>query len=251
MSLTFIPPKITEGEKIVELVQEDVVCETLKWKAATVVYMVLDPQHLGAMERFIMAQGDLENKPKVYYHNDGYFVVRFAKEEERDMVMCVGPHMLNNRTVIIKPWTGDFNFHYEILTVIPLWIKLPNLPLNCWGYTALSKIGSALGRPLYADACTTLNSRITFARILMEMEITRPLLDKIKVQDPKGKVYDQRVWYDWKPSYCSTCLQVGHDCAMKQNHKQPVEPKNDPPPEPKEKPKAIYHKQRRVETTWK
>ncbi|KAK6789451.1 hypothetical protein RDI58_013251 [Solanum bulbocastanum] len=43
----------------------------------------------------------------------------------------------------------------EILTTIPLWVKLPNLSLNCWNAVVLSKIGSSLGKPLYADECTS------------------------------------------------------------------------------------------------
>ncbi|KAK6784251.1 hypothetical protein RDI58_017705 [Solanum bulbocastanum] len=52
---------------------------------------------------------------------DGYFVVRFANEEERDMVLFLRPHHLLRRPVIMKPWVLEFNFKEEILTTIPLW----------------------------------------------------------------------------------------------------------------------------------
>lgn len=89
----------------------------------------------------------------------------------------------------MKPQTKDFEFHQEILTIIPLCIKLPNLLLNCWGYKALTKIGSYLGKPLYAGDCTTQMGRITYARILVEMNINRPLPDIIKVQDHNEKLF--------------------------------------------------------------
>ncbi|KAK4713158.1 hypothetical protein R3W88_019065 [Solanum pinnatisectum] len=95
------------------------------------------------MERFIIEQGPFSTKPVVLYHSDGYFVVRFANEEERDKVLCAGPHYLLKRHVIMKPWLLEFNFKEEILTTIPLWIKLPNLPLNYWNFVVLRKICSS------------------------------------------------------------------------------------------------------------
>ncbi|WMV30066.1 hypothetical protein MTR67_023451 [Solanum verrucosum] len=104
------------------------------------------------MERFISEQGTFTIKPIILYHKDGYFVVRFAKEEEMDKVLCSGPHYLMRRPVIMKPWVLEFNFNKEILTTIPLWVKLPNLPLNCWNEVVLSKIGSS-----WANLCMLTN----------------------------------------------------------------------------------------------
>ncbi|KAG5599650.1 hypothetical protein H5410_031020 [Solanum commersonii] len=119
----------------------------------------------------------------------------FANEKERDRVLCSGPHCLLRRPIIMKPWDQDFNFKEEILTTIPLWINL--------------------GKPLYADECTTQTSRISFARILVEMDITRILPNVIKIQDPKRRVLEQQVRYEWKLIFCQKCLQVGHSCIAK------------------------------------
>ncbi|KAK4731720.1 hypothetical protein R3W88_024708 [Solanum pinnatisectum] len=51
--------------------------------------------------------------------------------------------------IIMKLWTDDFDFHAEILQTIPIWVRLPNLPLNSWGMDSLSRIGSGLAVPLY------------------------------------------------------------------------------------------------------
>lgn len=100
-------------------------------------------------------------KPMVYYHNAGYFVIKFDSVAERDVVIQSGPYMLNNRPTMLREWKADFDFNEEVLKTIPLWIKLPNLPLNCWGMDSLSRIGSGLGKPVYADDCTTKVDRIT------------------------------------------------------------------------------------------
>ncbi|KAG5632241.1 hypothetical protein H5410_003958 [Solanum commersonii] len=80
------------------------------------------------MERFIHEHGTFTIKPVILYYKDKYFVVRFANEEERDMVLCLVPHYLMRRPIIMKPWVPEFNFKEEILITIPLRVKLPNLP---------------------------------------------------------------------------------------------------------------------------
>ncbi|XP_070013814.1 uncharacterized protein [Nicotiana sylvestris] len=96
-------------------------------------------------------------------------------------------------------WSADFDFNKEVLQTIPISVKYPNLPLNCWGKRSLSRISSGLGIPLYADACTTQVDRISYARVLVEMDVTKELPRSIKVTDPNGKEFMQEITYVWEP----------------------------------------------------
>ncbi|KAK4713244.1 hypothetical protein R3W88_019151 [Solanum pinnatisectum] len=203
MNLCYVPPILIDGEKVIQLEKQEFEAETEKWKQAVVLYVVGD-----------------RLSPKVYYHNDGYFVMRFSSTEDRDEVLFSGPYMMSSRPVIVKAWCPNFNFNNEVLRMIPLWVKLPNLPLNCWGKDSLSRIGSRLGRHLYADECTSCIDRISFARILVEMDITQVLHVHVKVQDPNGRVFEQSIEYEWKPSYCTKCLIIGHSCQHLETKRQ-------------------------------
>ncbi|XP_070035121.1 uncharacterized protein [Nicotiana tomentosiformis] len=111
----------------------------------------------------------------------------------------------------MKAWTPEFNLHDEVLRNIPLWVRFPNLPLNCSSMKALSKVGSALGNPVYTDDCTTGSVRISHARMLIEMDITKPLPRRVKMLDLMGKTIEQEISYDWEPTYCNKCLKIGHN----------------------------------------
>uniref|UniRef100_M1DNN1 Endonuclease/exonuclease/phosphatase n=1 Tax=Solanum tuberosum TaxID=4113 RepID=M1DNN1_SOLTU len=213
MTLNFIAPMLQNGEKVVKLCKEEVELETQKWKHALILYVVGVTPTIASLERYITAQWNYITKPTVYYHNDGYFLVRFASLDDRDEVLYSRPHMLNNRPIIAKTWSPDFDLSKEVLQTIPIWVKFPNLPLNCWGIQSLSRISSGLGLPLYADECTTKVARISFARVLIELDITKELPLLVRVEDPNGKVFDQKVIYEWIPAYCPKCLQVGHKCT--------------------------------------
>lgn len=95
------------------------------------------------MERYIALQVNIVSKPKVYYHNNGYFLVRFANIEMK--VLYSGPHMLNNRPIIVNVWSLEFDFNNEVLKTVTIWVKYPNLPLSCWSMDSLSRISSGLG----------------------------------------------------------------------------------------------------------
>ncbi|XP_075086062.1 uncharacterized protein LOC142168806 [Nicotiana tabacum] len=113
----------------------------------------------------------------------------------------------------MKQWSPWFDFGSEFLTEIPLWVRFPKLHMNCWSGNSLSRIASTIGIPMFAGECTAKQSRISFARILIEVNVTKPLPSKVPVMDESGAVFEQAVEYDWRPKLCEKCLKTGHDCA--------------------------------------
>ncbi|KAH0776401.1 hypothetical protein KY290_007812 [Solanum tuberosum] len=135
MGLSYVAPVMKNEEKVVELNKEEVEKATEVWKQALILYVVGDSPTIAAVERYIALQVNTISKPKVYYHNDGYFLVRFASMDDRNKVLYSGPHLMNNQPIIVKAWSSDFDFNKEVLQTVPIWVKYPNLPLNCWVWT--------------------------------------------------------------------------------------------------------------------
>ncbi|XP_056685384.1 uncharacterized protein [Spinacia oleracea] len=184
------------------------------WLASIVLYVVGDAPTIASVKRFIDATWSNVGTPNVFLHDEGYFLVQFDSIADRDLVLSGGPYTFFSKPVIVKPWAANFNFYEEVLRVIPLWVKLPNLPLNCWSSQSLSRIGSLLGVPICADDCTTRQQRISFARLLVEMDVTDTLPDHVWIVDTNGREFKQLVLYDWKPAYCHKCKMPGHNCAL-------------------------------------
>ncbi|XP_070036989.1 uncharacterized protein [Nicotiana tomentosiformis] len=180
--------RIFDGEIVVQLEEDDVAAETEKWNLSLVAYVVGNTPSIGAMERFIANQWNFVTKPKVLLHNDGYFVIRFASAKDRNAVLFFGPYTLYNQLIILRSWSVDFDFNEEVLRTILLGVKLPNMPLKCWSERSLSKIGSGLGKPIYADECTSKAERISYSRLLIEMDVSRPLPGTIKLKDEMKKL---------------------------------------------------------------
>lgn len=133
-------------------------------------------------------------------------------------ILYSGPYSINNRLIILKPWTADFNFNEEFPTEIPLWVNFPQLPMNCWGPKSLSMIASALGIPMRAYEYTAKQKRVSYAIILIEINVTTTLPDEITVMDPNGRTFQHAILYDWKQLFCEKCQVIGQLEKRKRNH---------------------------------
>lgn len=196
MGLKFIPPVFIDGIPTAKLDKIEVERMSESWLNAVVVYVVGQNPTLNAISQYVKTQWQSQEEPQVFKHDEGFFIVRMKTREERDFILFSGPHLFYGKAMIVKQWSANFNFHEEVLKVIPIWVKMPNLPLNCWGENYLSRIGSVLGVPLYADECTSQGLRISYARLLIEMDITQEIPKVVAVEDLNGVVFKQKLEYD-------------------------------------------------------
>jgi hypothetical protein len=103
-----------------------------------------------------------------------------------------------------------FDFQANDMTKLPTWVKLPNLPLRCWTPLCLSKIGSMIGKPIHCDIPTATMSRLSYARILVEVDLLQELPNAIQVVLPNGSPLSQQVTYESLPRFCKRCRVIGH-----------------------------------------
>ncbi|KAG5590704.1 hypothetical protein H5410_041218 [Solanum commersonii] len=75
---------------------------------------------------------------------------------------------------------------------------------------ALSKVASAIVEPIHMDNFTNDMTQISYARVLLEVHVAQPLLDKIYISTPYGE-FQQSVDYDWRPKLCSSCMKFVHE----------------------------------------
>ncbi|XP_021767732.1 uncharacterized protein LOC110732122 [Chenopodium quinoa] len=226
-TLSFVAPKVQDGKLIAELQATELEAGNRKWANALVFYVVGFYPTIAVVLRFFAQQWNDMQKPDVYWHDDGYFIVNMCSSDDRDTILCSGPHMFLGNPAIVKPWCRNFDFHAEILRTISLWVKFPNLPLNCWESDTLTRLGSLLGVPICADECTTRQLRVSFTRVLIEIDVTKPMPTSIWVERPSKELLEIRVVYEWAPPFCSKCNKIGHDCSVKppmpkQASKQPT-----------------------------
>lgn len=72
--------------------------------------------------------------------------------------------------LILKQWHRMMKLSKEDKKSIPVWVKFYNIPLEYWDEDGLSRIASAVGVPLFMDQPTSSGSRISFARVCVNIQ---------------------------------------------------------------------------------
>ncbi|XP_070005203.1 uncharacterized protein [Nicotiana sylvestris] len=179
LALSYSPPMIMDGNVVIQDPMEPAK-EVDKWKHSLIVV--------------------------------GYFIAKFKEEDDLKEILYGEPYKINNKSIILKKWSPDIEFDTAFLKEIPIWVSFPNLHMVYWGKDSLRRLGITIGVPLFADECTTNQLRISFARMLIEVNITKPLPTEVKIQDSSGKMYHQAVRFEWQLEFCSDCQRLGHVC---------------------------------------
>ncbi|KAL3507259.1 hypothetical protein ACH5RR_032641 [Cinchona calisaya] len=112
--------------------------------------------------------------------------------------------------IFVKPCSPDLDLSKEELTSVPVWVKLPNLKFNYLSTKTLNKMVSYIGNPLYTNKITAEQSRLSFARICVEVNVSSNLPKQIPYTDEHGRNLLQEVIYEWVPPKCLKCKTFGH-----------------------------------------
>ncbi|KAL2942681.1 hypothetical protein RDABS01_031030 [Bienertia sinuspersici] len=147
---------------------------------------------------------------KVLLVGKGLYLVRFNSVEQREQIWNDEPKFFDSKPVIMKKWDPDMELHKETIKTVPIWIRFPKLELKYWGHRSLHKLGDAIGTTLKVDRLTEQKERLAYARIMVEVDIQKELLDQIEFINEKGISMVQLIEYEWRPNFCSKCNKYGH-----------------------------------------
>ena len=103
----------------------------------------------------------------------------------------------------------DFEMGADIFSQIPIWVEFPRLPNGYWSLTTQIKVSSATGIPSITDGFTAILEKMSYARVLIEMDIWKFLPDTIIVETP-SRPWNQSIEYEWRPKFCNNCTKLGH-----------------------------------------
>jgi hypothetical protein len=143
-------------------------------------------------------------------HESGWLVYKFNNVDDKLAVLARGPYLVHRRPLILKSMPEYFDSSHEEMTKAPVWVKFPNLPLKCWSTRCLSKIASLIGKPIQTDRITASMSRISYARVLVELDLLDELTHAVDILLPNGTTLKQSIVYETLPRFCKLCKALGH-----------------------------------------
>ena len=108
---------------------------------------------------------------------------------------------------------------------ISIWVKFFNIPLEYWTVTSLGYIASAVGIPLHLDTLTENHSRLSYARICIEVDVNCTFPNTALLALGNGTYSTIRIEYPWVPQKCDHCKIFGHNLVKCPSGKKMAVPK--------------------------
>ncbi|CAN1130296.1 hypothetical protein LINPERHAP2_LOCUS5742 [Linum perenne] len=135
----------------------------------------------------------------------GFYVVNFETIADYERAMFGGPWMVNDHYVVIQEWRPYFRPEETLLSTLRVWVRLPGIPFEYFDREILKIIGDRIGRTVRIDHTTLEGSRGNFARICVEVDLSKPLLSKYRL---RRRV--RRIEYEGLHTICFNCGCYGH-----------------------------------------
>ena len=119
----------------------------------------------------------------------------------------------------LNGWTPDFDPEADTPKAVPIWVRLPNLPMHCWNPKSLQAIGNALGK--YIDMASP-KDQYACAHICVEVDLEAGLPEAINLTVGNWSHF-QKLDYEQLPFKCRGCHEYGHfirNCPKKTESQQ-------------------------------
>ncbi|XP_059076672.1 uncharacterized protein LOC131875950 [Cryptomeria japonica] len=140
---------------------------------------------------------------------NNYFMVSFDCMADRNRIFEGGPYFYNQVGLFMKPWHAGFNPTEELPSRVPVWVRLPWFPIECWREDVLHLVASLLGKPVGSSQQTQFKKVMTFARVCVEIDLSMPLPDSVEVS-AGSYTWVQQIDYETLPFRCRFCHEYGH-----------------------------------------
>ncbi|CAN1787951.1 hypothetical protein LINPERHAP1_LOCUS17862 [Linum perenne] len=183
---------------------EEVINFCKPWSRALVVKVLEKSFSFLAMKRrleFLWARSgpiqvsDLDNR---------LFLVRFAQEKDYRVAAFGGPWKIYDFYIAVAQWSPSFNEEDPFKSILT-WVRLPKLPIQYFNQVAVERIGNYIGKTVRLDLATTEGARGRYARVCVEVDISKPLLGKYMIGDRVLKIE-----YESLENMCFDCGFYGH-----------------------------------------
>ncbi|XP_062103925.1 uncharacterized protein LOC133815054 [Humulus lupulus] len=207
--LNYIEPLKLGDQVVARLDMEEVETEASFWKNAIVCIVLGANPPFRVFEGFVKRIWGSLGVDKIVRMHSGFTLVNFRDEATRDLILETGVIHFDKKPVVLRPWTPDMD-SMRMVKSVPVWIRLNGLGLQYWGKNSLSAMVSTIGRPIMVDKVMQSRSMVKYARILVDMEISDHPLKSISFINERDQLTEQLVEYEWLPSKCAACSNLGH-----------------------------------------
>ena len=129
-----------------------------------------------------------------------FVLVQFVVSDDCEAILRNGPWFIGGNFLSLRPWEPDFKPSEANISLVAVWVRLNELPIEYYNVEALQIIGNAVGRVLRIDTHTVNEYRGRFARLCIQIDVEKPLVTALLIN---GK--EQPISYEGIQQVCFSC----------------------------------------------
>ncbi|MCH83894.1 hypothetical protein A2U01_0004722 [Trifolium medium] len=134
-----------------------------------------------------------------------YYLVAFSNSEDQYEALMNGPWFIYDHYLTVKEWCPNFHPASDTITKVAVWVRIAGLPIEFYDAKVLHCIGDRIGRTVKVDKNTLTQERGKYARLCVEVDLTKKLLAMFSIKSTKYNVE-----YEGLHLLCITCGKFGH-----------------------------------------
>ncbi|CAN1145751.1 hypothetical protein LINPERHAP2_LOCUS14862 [Linum perenne] len=174
------------------------------WSKALVVKVLEKNFSFGAVKRRLESLWAKNGNIQVSDIANSFFLVRFEHPKDYQCAAFRGPWKIYDYYISVGLWTPEFNKEEPLKTILT-WVRLPKLPIHFFNQLAVTRIGNCIGKTVRLDLATSEGARAKYARVCVEVDLSKPLLGKYMIDNRTFLVE-----YESLENICTSCGFYGH-----------------------------------------
>lgn len=192
------------------------------WRCFVVGYFIGDSPHVrsihATVNRICSLPGS-KSKIDVQFIDKNTVLFRIENEALRNQVIKRKCWHIADIPLVVNEWSPETAAAPPDLSAMPLWVDLRKVPSQLFSHCGLKVVSTPVGKFVKLHPQTEKCTQLDMARLLMEVDLHKPLVEEIQFLDRSGELIKVKVMYPWLPDRCSLCSKWWHktkDCQSKE-----------------------------------
>ncbi|KAF5190187.1 Rna exonuclease, partial [Thalictrum thalictroides] len=114
--------------------------------------------------------------------DEDVFYFKFHSEQDKMTAIEKGPIFIAGRLFVLRLWSPETEKGKNLISSVPIWVKLEGVPKRLWSEDGLGFLASILGRPVCLDEATAKKTRLKFAKVCIEVDLNCSFPKTIKAK---------------------------------------------------------------------
>ncbi|XP_026444822.1 uncharacterized protein LOC113345235 [Papaver somniferum] len=168
--LIYQSPVMMEGMKAVSISSEILHQKLKECKELAIGYFIGRKLSYSMVKDAAAKVWMTKSEVSITLHSSNSFVFKFLNSEDRNLALDHGAFYISGSFFfVVRPWSPLIENSIAEMKSIHVWMLIYNVPIHLWNNLGLVLIASFVGKPLMIDDCTINKTRLSYARVLVEI----------------------------------------------------------------------------------